>query len=169
MVLPGQSFGLPGLTTIGPAVTTNIGIRIKFKPDAGDSFACTALFVVDCAPTPTPTATPTSTATETPTPTTTPTSTPTPTPSPTPTPLGLGLACISGTQCASTFCASGVCCNAPCSNAGQSCTLPGSAGFCRTEISGVPAASQRGIVTLCVLLAAVGVASLISVRDRRRS
>jgi len=82
---------------------------------------------------------------------------------------GLGLACISGTDCISTFCASGVCCNAPCSSPGQSCNQPGSAGFCRAEISGVPAASQRGIIALCVLLAAVGFSGLLSVRYRRRS
>jgi len=80
--------------------------------------------------------------------------------------LDLGAACTSGTECASTFCASGVCCNVPCSNPGQSCNLPGSAGLCRAEISGVPAASERGVVALCALLAAVGVASLISVRRR---
>ena len=83
--------------------------------------------------------------------------------------IALGLACTSGAECASTFCVDGVCCNGPCSNPGQSCNLPGSAGVCRAEISGVPAASQRGIVILCVLLAAVGVASLISVRYRMRS
>jgi len=39
----------------------------------------------------------------------------------------------------------------------------------RAEISGVPAASQRGLIALCVLLAAVGFSSLLSVRYRRRS
>ncbi len=112
-------------------------------------------------------------ATATPTPTVTPTVTPTPTvtatPTITPTPLALGEACISGTQCASTFCATGVCCNAPCTEPNQSCDLPGSSGRCRPLGGEVPAASQTGIVALCALLAAVGVGSLISVRYRRRS
>ena len=110
-----------------------------------------------CNPPATPTATPTATTTPTPTPTTT------------PTPGGLGFACISSTECASTFCVDGVCCNGPCSNAGQSCNQPGSAGFCRPEFSPVPAASHRGLLSLTVLLAVLGVGSLYSVRRRRRS
>jgi hypothetical protein len=122
-------------------------------------------------PTETPTTTPTETPTQTPTATPTPTPTPTvtPTPTTTPTPQGLGLSCGSGTQCVSTFCVDGVCCNGPCANPGQACNQPGSAGICRPEINKVPAASQRGLVGLTVLLAALGVASLISVRHRRRS
>ncbi len=105
----------------------------------------------------------------TPTPTITPTPTVTPTPTPTPTPLALGEACISGPQCASTFCASGVCCNAPCTEPNQACNLPNSAGFCRPLGGEVPAASHMGLVALCVLLAAIGIASLVSVRFRSRA
>jgi len=105
----------------------------------------------------------------TPTPTVTPTPTSTPTPTATPTPQGLGLACINSTDCISTFCVDGVCCNGPCSNPGQSCNQPGRLGFCSPEGSPVPAASHRGLLGLTALLAALGVASLISVRYRRRS
>lgn len=120
-------------------------------------------------PTPTTTATPTDTPTVTQTPTVTATSTETPTPTTTPTPLGLGLACGSGTECASTFCVDGVCCNGPCSNPGQSCNQPGAAGLCRAELNPVPASSRTGLFGLAAILTALGVASLLSVRRRRRS
>ncbi len=92
---------------------------------------------------------------------------PTPTPTPTPVPLALGEACVSGSQCASTFCASGVCCYAPCTEQNQSCALPNSVGLCRPLGAPAPAASHTGIIALCVLLVLVGAGSLISVRHRK--
>jgi len=90
-----------------------------------------------------------------------PTPTATPTPTPTPTPLALGDACISDTQCASTFCApDAVCCNVPCTQAGHSCALPGSVGLCRAQTDLAPAASWPGLLALGVVLAVLGVISL---------
>ncbi len=42
-------------------------------------------------------------------------------------------------------------------------------GVCRPVGEAAPAASQTGLIALCVLLAAVGIGSLISVRYRRHS
>lgn len=119
----------------------------------------------------TPTITPTPSVTDTPTntPTETPTQTPTETPTETPTPRALGEACISNSECASTFCASGVCCNVPCTSPDQACNLPNYVGRCRSVGKELPTASHTGIVTLGVLLAAIGIASLLSVRYRQRS
>ena len=86
-----------------------------------------------------------------------------------PCPLALGEACTSGSQCASTFCASGVCCDVPCTEPNQSCNLPGTIGLCRPLGGEVPAASQATIIALSVLLAAVGIGSLISLRHHRHS
>jgi hypothetical protein len=107
-----------------------------------------------------PPITPTSTVTATPT--STPTGTPTSTPTNTPTPLALGDACISGTQCASTFCASGVCCNTACNDPGRSCVLPGrGVGLCGTTAGAeAPVASWNGTIALGVVLAAIGIAAL---------
>jgi hypothetical protein len=126
---------------------------------------CLACFPPTATPTTTATTTPTPTPTHTPTPTNTPTATPTPTitptHTPTPTPLALGDACVSNTQCGSTFCApGGVCCNAPCTEPNQSCTLPNSVGLCRAVGSAVPAASQPGLIALGLVLAALGVVGL---------
>lgn len=83
--------------------------------------------------------------------------------------FALGAACTSGTECGSTFCVDGVCCSGPCSNPGQSCNLPGSIGLCRPLGGEVPVASRAGIIALSVLLAAVGIGSLISIRYRRHA
>jgi hypothetical protein len=45
--IPTTSFGLPGPTVPGPAVTTSIGIRNKFELAGGDSVASTNFFVVE--------------------------------------------------------------------------------------------------------------------------
>ncbi len=45
--IPSTSFGLPGPTTPGPAVTTSIGIRNRFTLSGGDSVASTNFFVVE--------------------------------------------------------------------------------------------------------------------------
>lgn len=81
--------------------------------------------------------------------------------------IALGQACASASQCALTFCVSGVCCNAPCAEPNQSCTLPGSVGLCRIVGSVAPAASHTGLIALCVLLAAIGAASLSYAIERR--
>jgi hypothetical protein len=46
------SFGLPGVTTLGPAVTSDIGIQFKFSLSPGDLVSGTAVFVVNPVPEP---------------------------------------------------------------------------------------------------------------------
>ena len=50
--IPNVSFGLPGPTTIGPAVAASIGIRNRFELTGGDSVALTNFFVVELVPEP---------------------------------------------------------------------------------------------------------------------
>ena len=50
--IPSTSFGLPGPTVPGPAVTTSIGIQNKFSLSGGDSIASTNAFIVEVIPEP---------------------------------------------------------------------------------------------------------------------
>jgi hypothetical protein len=78
---------------------------------------------------------------------------------PTPIPLGLGLSCATDTQCGSGFCVSGVCCINACTGPNQTCTAPGSAGFC-TARADAPALSVPLLWTLVLLLVAFGAFSI---------
>jgi hypothetical protein len=51
----------------------------------------------------------------------------------TPTPLPIGFPCTSDARCISGFCVDGVCCRERLCPAGQSCSVPGSAGTCQLK------------------------------------
>jgi len=87
-------------------------------------------------PTSTPTATPTATPTLTPTETPTDTPTSTPTETPTETPVSLGGACITTSQCLGIL----------------TCVV----GRCTLPPQPIPAASSTGLLTIVILLTAVG-------------
>jgi len=51
-VIGPDSFGLPGLTTAGPAVVTSIGIQLQFTLSAFDSISLTSFYQVEPVPAP---------------------------------------------------------------------------------------------------------------------
>jgi len=52
LVIGPDSFGLPGLTTPGPAVATSIGIQLQFTLASMDSISLTSFFQVEPVPAP---------------------------------------------------------------------------------------------------------------------
>lgn len=167
------SFGLPGPTVLGPAVTTSIGIRMNFTLAPHDVTEITSMFVADCVrsptstPTITPTWTPTSTPSQTPTVTSTGTATRTAsrtatvTASATRTPVPVGGACMDTSQCAAgLFCTDGVCCTSRCDGPLERCDVPPDVGTCTNVVAPAPALSPSGIWIGIGTLLAVAAAAL---------
>jgi hypothetical protein len=117
-------------------------------------------------PTDTPTGTPTDTPTDTPTatPSDTPTDTPTETPSQTPTDTPSrpnGSVCEDPSDCISGNCVDDVCCDSGCSGSLEACNLPGSVGTCSPITAEAPAISPRALTGAALLLALIGMVSLL--------
>ncbi len=88
------------------------------------------------------------------TPTATQTSTPTNTPIPD------GASCIDPVDCMSGNCVDDVCCDTTCDGALEACNLSGAEGVCSPTTAEAPATSRSGLISVVVMLIAVGLIAL---------
>ncbi len=93
------------------------------------------------------------------------TPTPTQTATPTQTPIPDGASCIDPVDCMSGNCIDDVCCDTTCDGPLEACNLSGVEGVCSPTTAEAPATSRSGLISVVVMLIAVGLFSLI----RRRT
>ncbi len=89
--------------------------------------------------------------------------TPTPTPvaaTPTPTMIPDGASCIDPVDCVSGNCVDDVCCESACTGEMEACNLVGQEGICTAIAAGAPAASDRTLAVVLVMLLAIGCGAL---------